>query len=169
MSKKEAEIQAFPDEIREATGGAIQPSDIRQWLHGGYFNTNLPKSTPGRARALPLSAVYEAVLLRAWSDLGLTLAEAKAGNKVILDALWGKKLAVIEKRGGQHGGGTSVPYIAVWAEDAELPVVLTQGKEREEFGRMFYGHGKHGPVAKIRAIHLPALLSPVRRVWGLDD
>lgn len=158
-----------PDEVEFATGGRVTKSDLRNWVKLGHFNTAMREPRAGKARGIPLVAVYEAALLREFQIHGVPLAEAKRWNKEILERIATKGFATVTESGTQHGpaeGGA--PQVVLFWNGAIAPLILADAEAGITLNKAFYAyHTRQGPLPSIGAIHLPALLGRIDRLLGV--
>jgi len=164
-----------PADIVAATNGRIAMADLRNWVRDGWFNTRLREPRAGKPREFPELAVYEAVLLSEFSAYGVPMKRAKAWNAEIIGRIAKAGIAVIDEAGYQHAASGvprnagPPPQIVAFHRDAETPIIWTDSEAGETTNLLFYKRRSPGPAPSLAAIHLPALLSPIRRALKIAD
>jgi hypothetical protein len=77
------------EDIERISNKKITKIDLREWVKRGYFNTPMEPVFAGKPREFPLTAVYEALLLRALSTKGVPM---RIGKEIIRQSIEYKKV-----------------------------------------------------------------------------
>lgn len=166
-----------PADVEAATNGRVRQTDIRNWNRDGRFNTPIAEPRAGKPRQVPLNAVIEAALLREFGRFGVPLEKAKRWNAQLLDAIARNGLSTMDEKGQQVACFGS-PLLVVFDPDADsLHIDYESGpgdtdpRNRGEhlFFKLRNANSAGTVPGTVAAIHLPALLSPIKRRLGIEE
>lgn len=131
-----------PADISAATQGRVSSADLRNWVRDSRFNTPLPEPRAGKPRVFSMTAVQEAVLLAALSELGVPLGRAKSWLSSLLPRI----------ASGQ------VPEYLVWAPGAKVPYLPPAGNASIDTAPNVLGGGGADAPVGLCILRLRALL-----------
>lgn len=161
-----------PTDIVSATDGSVSVSDLRNWVRDDRFNTPLKEPRAGKPREFPIEAAYEAILLREFVAYGVPLETAKLWNQQILSEISKHGLADIAPSGRQSPPPKvfHAPQIVLFHRASPRVHILTDAEGGETLNKAFYvGRSGSGPAQSLAAIHLPSILSPLKRALGVTE